>query len=250
MKIKNIVSAAAIMACGCSFGAFDSLAQKSSPMEQYSFGPGENDVMKIYCVTHGSVAFEIGGEFIYVDPTTEIGPGFYFFTHEHGDHLSKSTISYLKEQKGNDAVIFGTENCIAAIGKGRTMKNGDTVSIPVGGRELKVKAVPANNTSKGHENFHPLGRDNGYLFTVGSLTVYVAGDTEPIPSMAELGKVDVAFLPVNQPYTMTVEQCIEATKTIKPSVLIPYHLSDTDVTPIIDAFAGSATEVHFYKELK
>lgn len=242
---KSITLAITMLAL--SFGSF---AQPASPKEQFSFGPGDNDILIIHCISHGSIALETGGEIVYVDPVSVIGPGIYFFTHEHGDHLSKSTIKYLQELDGNDATIFGTKNCIDAIGKGTVMKNGDYVSILVGGREMKVKAVPANNTTKGHENFHPLGRDNGYLFEIGKITVYVAGDTEVIPSMSSLGKVDVAFLPVNQPYTMTVDQCIEATQIIKPSVLIPYHLGDTDVTPIIDAFSGSSTEVRFHEELR
>jgi len=242
---KSLILAVAIIAM-----PFHAFGQLSFPKEQFSFGPGENDVLTIHCISHGSIALEIGGEIIYVDPVDTIGSGIYLFTHEHGDHLSKSTIKYLKELKGNDAPIFGTKNCIEAIGKGTVMNNGDLVTILLGGRDVKVKAVPANNTTKGHENFHPLGRDNGYLFETGNLVVYVAGDTELIDSMSGLGKVDVAFLPVNQPYTMTVEQCIEAAKVIRPSVLIPYHLGDTDVTPIINALSGTATEVRFHEELR
>jgi len=230
--------------------ALNASAQLNSPREQFPFSSGETDVLNIYCVTHGSIALETGGEFIYIDPVSEIGPGVYFFTHEHEDHLSQETIKYLKGITGNEASIFGTRNCIDAIGKGNIMKNGDSVTLSLGGHEVKVTAIPAYNTTKGRENFHPVGRDNGYLFEIGGLTVYLSGDTEPVPAMSELGKVDVALLNVSQPYTMSVEQCIEVARIINPAVLIPYHLGSTDVTAIADAFAGTSIEVRCHRELR
>ena len=70
---------------------------------------------------------------------------------------------------------------------------------------IKLDAVPAYNTTPGHTQFHPKGRDNGYMLTIDGLRIYVAGDTEDIPEMAALKDIDVAFLPCNQPYTMTPE---------------------------------------------
>ena len=82
--------------------------------------------------------------------------------------------------------------------------------------------------------FHPQGRDNGFVLTIDGLKIYIAGDTEDIPEMAGLKDIDVAFLPVNQPYTMTVEQCVNAAKVISPKVLIPYHFSSTDLSSLPD----------------
>ena len=76
------------------------------------------------------------------------------------------------------------------------------------------------------------GRDNGFVLTIDGLRIYIAGDTEDIPEMADLKDIDIAFLPVNQPYTMTPEQCIRAAKLIKPKVLIPYHFGQTDLSPV------------------
>ena len=95
-----------------------------------------------------------------------------------------------------------------------------------------LEAVPAYNTTAGREMFHPKGNGNGYVLTMDSLRIYIAGDTEDIPEMASLKDIDIAFLPVNQPYTMTVEQCVKAAGIIKPKVLIPYHFSKTDVSSI------------------
>ena len=82
--------------------------------------------------------------------------------------------------------------------------------------------------------FHPKGRDNGFILTIDGLRIYVAGDTEDVPEMAAIKDVDIAFLPVNQPYTMTVDQCVAAAKVLQPKVLIPYHFSDTDLSTLPD----------------
>ncbi len=95
-----------------------------------------------------------------------------------------------------------------------------------------VEAVPAYNTTEGRQQFHPKGRDNGYILTIDGLRIYFAGDTEDIPEMAEIKDIDIAFLPCNQPYTMTTEQLVKAAKTIKPKVLFPYHYGQTDVSMI------------------
>ena len=107
------------------------------------------------------------------------------------------------------------------------MHNGESRELPGG---IKLEAVPAYNTTPGREMFHPQGNGNGYVLTIDGLTIYVAGDTEDVPEMADLKDICVAFLPVNQPYTMTPEQCIAAAKVIKPQVLIPYHFSQTDLS--------------------
>ena len=96
--------------------------------------------------------------------------------------------------------------------------------------DIKVEAVPAYNTTEGHLQFHPKGRDNGYILTLDGLRIYVAGDTEDIPEMADIKDIDIAFLPCNQPYTMTTDQLVKAAKMVKPKVLFPYHYGQTDVS--------------------
>ena len=87
------------------------------------------------------------------------------------------------------------------------------------------------------------GNGNGYLLRIDDLSIYIAGDTEPIDEMSNLGKVDVAFLPVNQPYTMTAEQCIQAARIIKPRVLFPYHYGDTDLQPVVSTLSAEGMDV-------
>jgi L-ascorbate metabolism protein UlaG (beta-lactamase superfamily) len=109
--------------------------------------------------------------------------------------------------------------------------------------DILIEAVPAYNTTPEHLQFHPKGRDNGYVLTLDGFRIYIAGDTEDIPEMAELKDIDVAFLPCNQPYTMTVEQCVNAAKIIRPKVLFPYHYNNTPVHKISMQLAGSGIDV-------
>ena len=120
------------------------------------------------------------------------------------------------------------------------MSNGDSSQITV---DIKVEAVPAYNTTEGHQQFHPKGRDNGYILTIDGLRIYIAGDTEDIPEMSEIKDIDIAFLPCNQPYTMTVDQLVRAAKIIRPKVLFPYHYSNTDVSDLPNRLKKEGIEV-------
>ena len=194
----------------------------------------------ITLIKHGSLEIRCNGISVQVDPVSGLGkPTDYgtefpkadviLVTHEHHDHLDKDAIAALMKE---DTQLVSNVSCVEALGWGTALSNGD-VTVVAG--DIKVEAVPAYNTTEGHHQFHPRGRDNGYVLTVDGLRIYVAGDTEDIPEMAQLEDIDVAFLPVNQPYTMTPEQCISAAKVIKPKVLIPYHYGQTDVSGIPDA---------------
>ena len=112
---------------------------------------------------------------------------------------------------------------------------------------LKVEAVAAYNTTDGHLQFHPKDREDcGYILTVGGTRIYIAGDTEPTPEMKALKNIDIAFLPVNQPYTMTVDQAVEAVKAIRPAVFYPYHYGEVEEktdTARLARELGGVTEV-------
>ena len=135
------------------------------------------------------------------------------------------------------------------IGFGRILANGEHFTLsPVG---IIVEAVPAYNTTAGREQFHPKGNGNGYLIHFwGTLSAYVAGDTEDIPEMVDIPKmrqnmrISVAFLPVNQPYTMTVDQCVNAARMVNPEVLIPYHFSQTDLSGLADRLPEMKVLLH------
>ena len=91
---------------------------------------------------------------------------------------------------------------------------------------IGVRAVPAYNIVRkapGGQLFHPKGRDNGYVLTFADKRVYLAGDTEAIPEMKRLGHIDIAFLPINLPYTMPPAEAAKAARMIHPRILYPYH---------------------------
>ncbi len=119
------------------------------------------------------------------------------------------------------------------IKRGVVMKDGDLKTE----NGLKIEAVPAYNLvhmrSEGVP-FNPKGVGNGYVITFGNKRVYVAGDTENIPEMKSLEKIDIAFLPMNLPYTMTPEMVASAVKMFKPKILYPYHYGKTDVSKIVN----------------
>ena len=110
-----------------------------------------------------------------------------------------------------------------------TPKNDEVVAID---SDFLVQVVPAYNITEGRTQFHPKGRDNGYILNLDGLRIYIAGDTEDIPEMAAIKDIDIAFLPCNQPYTMTPVQLVNAAKMIRPKVLFPYHYGQTDVSPL------------------
>ncbi|HRN17196.1 MAG TPA: MBL fold metallo-hydrolase, partial [Xylanibacter oryzae] len=126
----------------------------------------------------------------------------------------------------------------------KVMKNGDHFKMSNG---IMIDAVPAYNITPGHEQFHPKGRDNGYILTLGGLRVYIAGDTEDIEELSLLKNIDVAFLPVNQPYTMTPEQAARAAKMFNPKVLFPYHFGNTDVEQVKTLLSDTNIDVRIRK---
>ncbi|MHC4067254.1 MAG: MBL fold metallo-hydrolase, partial [Planctomycetota bacterium] len=125
-----------------------------------------------------------------------------------------------------------TAACAKRIKRGVVMKNGEVKTV----EGLKIQAVPAYNVvhmRKPKQPFHPKGAGNGYVITFGEKRVYVAGDTENVPEMAKLAGVDVAFLPMNLPYTMTPKMVADAVGTLKPKIVYPYHFGKTDTSELV-----------------
>lgn len=194
--------------------------------DRFDTGDGE---ARIVFLGHSSLALLYGGATIYIDPVKQYGDyaslpdaDLILITHEHGDHLDAATIAALE---ADNTLLVLNESSRKKLGRGGALEHGETFM----GAGVSVQAVPAYNVSAGRTNYHPRERrDNGYVLTVGSLRIYVAGDTEPIPEMAELGEIDIAFLPMNLPFTMTPEQVAQAARMIKPKILYPYHFGNTD----------------------
>ena len=103
-------------------------------------------------------------------------------------------------------------------------------------RSLKIQAIPAYNIQHKRMNgqpFHPKGEGNGYIITFGDKRVLIAGGTENTPEIKALKNIDIAFLPMNLPYTMTPEMVADAAKAFRPAILYPYHYGETDTNILL-----------------
>lgn len=182
-------------------------------------------------VDHASLVVSQASHVIYVDPVGGAGryhelasPTAILVTHEHGDHFDTAT---LEELVGNRQVPMLVSHGVFDKLGGKLK----ALATPIGYGEarlvsgLPVRAVEAYNTSPERLRYHPKGLGNGYVLTLGGLKVYVAGDTEPNPDMLSLTGIDVAFLPMNLPYTMLGEQAAEAVKVFRPRIVYPFHYS-------------------------
>jgi L-ascorbate metabolism protein UlaG (beta-lactamase superfamily) len=195
-------------------------------------------------IGHGSLQFSLNGTVIYIDPWTKLTDytqlpkaDLILITHEHFDHLDTAAISILSKP-GTVIMLPGAVRNI--IKTGEVLKNGEKKVF----RNIGVEAVPAYNTTKDREKFHPKGRDNGYILTIGGKRIYIAGDTENTPEMDKLKHIDIAFLPMNQPYTMTPAQVAQTVKRFHPKILYPYHYGETNVQDLLKLLEGTtATEV-------
>ncbi len=193
--------------------------------------------LKITFIGHGSLFFTFGGKVIHVDPVGQYGDysklpkaDLILITHEHRDHLDPKAVEAIRKEKTR---IVLTQACAAQVQGGIVMANGDVQTI----EGFRIEAVPAYNMvhmrSEGVP-FHPKGVGNGYVITFGDKRVYVAGDTENTPEMKALRDIDIAFLPMNLPYTMTPEMVADAAKAFRPKILYPYHFGDTDTSRIVE----------------
>jgi len=218
---------------------FSAAAQDAFETDSIATSVGDLTIMFI---GHGTLMFNFGGKIIHIDPWSKFTDysqmpkaDLILITHEHRDHLDLNAVNAL-HKIGTVTVL--TETCAESIKGGVIMKNGD-IKIVEG---LEIEAVPAYNLvhmRSAGQPFHPKGIGNGYVVRFGDKRVYVAGDTENTPEMKQLKDIDVAFLPMNLPYTMTPEMVADAAKAFKPGILYPYHYGSTDTSRLVDLMKDS-----------
>ncbi len=241
--MKNLLGLIVVFVCGI-------LSLSADDFEKDVFKTSEGN-LEITFIGHGTLMMEYKNKVVHIDPVSNYADysklpkaDLVLITHQHGDHLDPKAIDLIKK---SDTEIVLTKICSEKYEGTAIMKNGDKGEF-VG---LKVEAVPAYNIEhkRGDGNpFHPKGEGNGYVITFGDKKIYVAGDTENVPEMADLKNIDIAFLPMNLPYTMTPEMVTAAAKSFSPKILYPYHFGNTDTDLLLDLMKSTeTTEVRIRK---
>lgn len=183
---------------------------------------------------HASLALEIDGKQIYLDPVTEFArydqlpkADLILITHHHYDHFEVEAIYQLMGPQTRILCDQTTAEILADQGIACTVvRPNEQVDLQP---FLHIDTVAAYNTSPGRTDFHPREREDvGYLLTFHNTRLYLSGDGENTPEMKSLRNIDVAFLSVNQPYTMTVDQAVDAVQAIRPRIFYPYHYGQTE----------------------
>ncbi|MEZ0396390.1 MAG: MBL fold metallo-hydrolase [Anaerolineales bacterium] len=192
--------------------------------------------LEITFLGHGSLLLTFEGKRIYVDPFsrvadyTKLPPAdLVLITHEHRDHLDPEALNAIRTPATR---LVLNERGAAQVEGGLVMRNGNRQTV----LGIPIEAVPAYNLVHKRENgepFHPKGYGNGYILTLGDTRLYLAGDTENIPEMSTLHAIDIAFLPMNLPYTMTPEMAAAAARAFRPRILYPYHYGNTDANALV-----------------
>jgi L-ascorbate metabolism protein UlaG (beta-lactamase superfamily) len=185
---------------------------------------------------HSSLMMSWNGRTIHSDPVSSEADyaklpkaDIILISHDHDDHLDLKAVAHAQTAATK---IVGNPDVAKQIPQTIVMRNGDKQIVD----GLLIEAVPAYNmvhmASPG-KPFHPKGVGNGYVVSFGDLRLYLAGDTESTPEMKQLQNIDIAFLPMNLPYTMTPEMVADAACAFQPKILYPYHQGETDLSKLV-----------------
>jgi L-ascorbate metabolism protein UlaG (beta-lactamase superfamily) len=182
---------------------------------------------------HASLYFAFAGLVVHVDPWSKLADyaalpaaDLVLITHDHLDHFDPAAVAAIRK---NGAPVVTSRIVAAQFPDAQVLANGEAADA----LGLRIEAVPAYNIAHKRDSgepFHPKGAGNGYVVNFGATRAYVAGDTENTPEMKALRNIDLTFLPMNLPYTMTPEMVADAAKAFKPKILYPYHFGETDLS--------------------
>lgn len=205
-------------------------AARAGAADAYASATGE---IVVHPLSHASFVMTAPGVTIYNDPVGDPSlyagqpaPDLILITHHHPDHFKPETLAALIADKTALVVNPTVMEALPADLKARATEIGNGGTLESMG--VAIQAIPAYNTTGDRLKYHPQGRDNGYVLGLDGQRVYIAGDTEDIPEMRALTGVDIAFVPMNLPYTMTPEQAASAVAAFAPKVVYPYHYKGTD----------------------
>jgi L-ascorbate metabolism protein UlaG (beta-lactamase superfamily) len=225
MKLKN-----AFFLVFC-FITYFSQAQLVQPDKETVQG-GE---LTIQPIMHATLVLQYQKKNIYIDPTGGVdafkglaAPDLIVVTDIHGDHFDPKTIDAINTA---NAVLVApqavADKLPATFDKGKlvVLKNCEQTSQ----QGISITAVPMYNLPEAADAMHTKGRGNGYVLTIGGKNIYISGDTEDIPEMRALKNIDIAFVCMNLPYTMDVNQASQGVLAFKPKAVYPYHYRGQDV---------------------
>jgi L-ascorbate metabolism protein UlaG (beta-lactamase superfamily) len=207
--------------------------------------PAAGGDITIQPLNHATLQLVWSGHVIDVDPVPQAdytglaAPDIILVTDIHGDHLDPATVAKVKKASTK---IVAPSAAAPKLEGAIVMANGDTKTVDT----ISITAVPMYNLTRGPaagQLYHDKGRGNGYVLTLGGKRVYIAGDTEGIPEMRALKNIDVAFVPMNLPYTMTPEEAADAVKAFAPKIVYPYHYRGQDTTVFANALKGTGIDV-------
>ncbi|MCO6185405.1 MBL fold metallo-hydrolase [Rhizobium sp. L1K21] len=215
-------------------------AARAAGGDTYAVEGGE---VVVHPVQHASFVMETPSMVIYNDPVGGAAlyenmpkPDLVLITHEHSDHYNVETLNAIVGENTklvtNPAVYDMLPEDLKA--KATAIANGESATV----KGMSIDAIAAYNTTEERLQYHPKGRDNGYILTIGGKRFYIAGDTEDTAEMRALEDIYVAFVPMNLPYTMDVEQASAGVAAFAPEYVYPYHYKGSD----IDAFAKMVTD--------
>lgn len=196
--------------------------------------------LEITFIGHGSLMFQFKGKIIHIDPFSRLTDysqlpkaDLILITHQHGDHLDSVALSHIITKKTKIVYTLKCKEQTPYLANAMVMKNGDAKKV----LGIKIEVFPAYNLVHKRKNgdfFHPKGEGNSYVLSFANKRVYIGGDTENTPEMKALKDIDIAFLPMNLPYTMTPEMVADAAKAFKPKILYPYHFGKTDTNKLLE----------------
>ncbi len=184
--------------------------------------------LQIIPVHHASLVLQADNKVVYVDPAEKASyfeelpaPDLILITDIHSDHMDAKVIEAIDKNKAIIVAPQAVADKLPAAWKPQivVLKNGEKTTQ----HGIAIEAIPMYNLPEEAESRHPKGRGNGYLLTIGGKRVYISGDTEDIPEMRELKNIDLAFICMNLPYTMDINQAASAVLAFKPGIVYPYH---------------------------
>jgi L-ascorbate metabolism protein UlaG (beta-lactamase superfamily) len=222
--------------------AAPSLFAAPVPAQVFTTSAGPVEITPIF---HATAMIKAGNDTIYIDPAPPANiaglkpASLILITDTHPDHLNLADITALS---GPKTEIIAPAAAKETVKTAKVIANGESTQW----LGWKITAVPMYNiahTMPNGQPFHPKGRGNGYVLTYGGKSFYFAGDTEGIPEMRALKNIEVAFIPMNLPYTMTPAEAADAVKAFKPKVVIPYHYRGQDLQIFANALKGTGIEV-------